>query len=191
MKSLVFGSSNAGKVLEVEAILGPGWLVKSARDFPGFPEVDEDRDTFEGNAAKKAHAFAEYSGSISLADDSGLVVDALDGRPGVYSARYAPTAEARIEKLLAELKDVPAERRTARFVCVLCLAAPGGVEFFARGTCEGRIGFAPKGAGGFGYDPVFLLPDGRSMAELSRDEKSTISHRGVAFREMKKVLERL
>ena len=191
MKTLVFGSSNHGKVLELEALLGPAWLVKSAAEFPGLGEVEEDRDTFEGNAAKKAHAFADHSGSIALADDSGLVVDALDGRPGVYSARYAPTAEERIRKLLGELAGVPEEKRTARFVCVLCLAAPGGVEFFARGTCEGRIGLDPRGTGGFGYDPVFLLPDGRSMAELSRDEKSAISHRGAAFREMKKVLDRL
>lgn len=191
MKSIVFASSNAGKVAELEALLGRGWMVKSAKDFPNFPEVDEDRDTFEGNAAKKAHAFAQHSGSIALADDSGLVVDALGGRPGVYSARYAPTEPERIVKLLGELKDVPEEKRTARFVCVLCLASPDGAEFFARGTCEGTIGFERKGDGGFGYDPVFVLPSGLTMSELTRDQKSAISHRGMAFREMKGLLDRL
>jgi XTP/dITP diphosphohydrolase len=184
MKTLVFASSNAGKIKELQALLGEDWVVKSAKDFPEIPEVDEDADTFEGNSAKKARTFAKATGLWALADDSGLVVDALDGRPGVYSARYAPTEAERIEKLLAELKDVPAEKRTARFVCVLCLASPGGEEFFTRGTCEGAIGFERKGTHGFGYDPVFLLPGGKTMSELPRDEKSALSHRGHAFRAM-------
>lgn len=180
MKTLVFASGNAGKVKELEGLLGAGWTVKSAKDFPELPDVVEDADTFEGNAAKKAHTFAKATGTWAVADDSGLVVDALGGAPGVYSARYAPTESERIDRLLGALTGV--EQRSARFVCVLCLAAPDGREFFARGTCEGTIGFERKGNGGFGYDPVFMLPSGKSMAELTKDEKSAISHRGNAFR---------
>lgn len=180
MRTLVFASGNAGKVKELEGLLGAGWTVKSAKDFPALPDVVEDADTFEGNAAKKAHTFAKATGTWAVADDSGLVVDALGGAPGVYSARYAPTESERIDRLLGALTGV--EQRSARFVCVLCLAAPDGREFFARGTCEGTIGFERKGNGGFGYDPVFMLPSGKSMAELTKDEKSAISHRGNAFR---------
>jgi XTP/dITP diphosphohydrolase len=188
MRQVVFASSNAGKIKELQALLGEGWVVKSAKDFPSIPEVDEDRDTFEGNSAKKAHAFAKATGLWALADDSGLVVDALDGRPGVWSARYAPTEAERIDKLLGELKDVPPGRRTARFMCVLCLASPSGEEHFTTGTCEGSIGFERKGEHGFGYDPVFVLPGGKTMSELTRDEKSALSHRGHAFRAMLPVL---
>ena len=181
MRQVVFASSNAGKIKELQALLGEGWVVKSAADFPQIPEVLEDADSFEGNSAKKAHTFAKATGLWALADDSGLVVDALEGRPGVYSARYAPTEAERIDKLLAELKTVPAPR-TARFKCVLCLASAAGEAFFAEGTCEGVIGFECKGSQGFGYDPVFVLSNGKTMSELSRDEKSAISHRGQAFR---------
>jgi XTP/dITP diphosphohydrolase len=191
MRTLVFASSNKGKIAELQALLGDGWLVKSAKDFPEIPEVDEDRDSFEGNSAKKAHTFAKATGLWALADDSGLVVDALDGRPGVYSARYAPTEPERITKLLAELQGVPVEKRTARFKCVLCLAQPDGSERFTTGTCEGTIGFAPAGTHGFGYDPIFVLPGGKTMSELTRDEKSALSHRGHAFRAMLPVLESL
>jgi len=191
MRTLVFASSNAGKIAELKALLGDAWLVKSAADFPSIPEVDEDRDTFEGNAAKKAHTFAKATGAWALADDSGLEVDALGGRPGVYSARYAPTVEERNQKLLGELQGVADPQRTARFRCVLCLAFPDGSERLTSGVCEGRIGHAPKGTHGFGYDPIFVLPSGKTMAELTRDEKSALSHRGAAFRQMKAVLEEL
>ena len=183
MRQVVFASSNAGKIKELQALLGEGWVVKSAADFPQIPEVVEDADSFEGNSAKKARTFAKATGLWALADDSGLVVDALGGRPGVYSARYAPTESERIDKLLSELKDVAAPR-TARFKCVLCLASPAGQEFFSAGACEGVIGFERKGSQGFGYDPVFVLPNGKTMSELSRDEKSALSHRGEAFRAM-------
>jgi XTP/dITP diphosphohydrolase len=184
MREVVFASSNAGKIKELQALLGEGWIVKSAKDFPHVPEVVEDADTFEGNSARKAHAFAKATGLWALADDSGLEVDALGGRPGVYSARYAPTEPERIEKLLQELASVPAQKRTARFKCVLCLASPSGAEHFTTGTCEGGIGFEPKGTHGFGYDPIFVLPSGKTMSELTRDEKSALSHRGHAFRSM-------
>lgn len=184
MRTVVFASSNAGKIKELRALLGEGFSVKSAQDFPEIPEVLEDADTFEGNSAKKARTFAKATGLWALADDSGLVVDALDGRPGVYSARYAPTEPERIQKLLGELQDVPPEKRTARFVCVLCLASPAGEERFTRGTCEGAIGLTPKGAHGFGYDPVFELPNGKTMSELTGEQKSALSHRGHALRAM-------
>jgi XTP/dITP diphosphohydrolase len=182
LQTLVFATGNAGKLKELEALLGDEWRVKSAKDFPEIAEVIEDADTFEGNAAKKAHAFAKATGLPALADDSGLVVDALGGAPGVYSARYAPTESERIDKLLGAMNGKT--ERTARFVCVLCLARPDGTEIFARGTCEGVIGTERRGANGFGYDPVFMMPSGKSMAELTRDEKSAVSHRGNAFRLM-------
>lgn len=186
---IVFASSNRGKADEVRALLGSSWVVKTAADFPHLPEVDEDRDTFEGNASKKAHAFARALKHWALADDSGLCVDALGGRPGVHSARYAPTDGERITRLLKELEGVAS--RSARFECALCLAGPDGQEHLTRGRCEGGIGFVPRGTHGFGYDPIFLMPDGRTLAELSRDEKSAVSHRGAAFRQMAAHLERL
>lgn len=184
MPQLVFASANQGKVKEVVALLGPSWRVRSAADFPQLAEVVEDADTFEGNAAKKARAFAEATGLWALADDSGLVVDALGGRPGVWSARYAPDDAQRIAKLLRELDGVPVGLRSARFVCALCLCSPQGEAIFTQGTCEGAIGFAPKGEHGFGYDPIFVLPSGATMSELGREEKSAVSHRGNAFRSM-------
>jgi XTP/dITP diphosphohydrolase len=190
-RTLVFGSTNAGKVGELRALLGQRWVVKTAADFPHLPDVEEDRDTFEGNAAKKAHAFASALGLWALADDSGLCVDALQGRPGVHSARYGPDAAARNARLLGELQGVPEALRTARFECALCLAGPGGEEQLTRGTCEGRIGWSPLGSNGFGYDPIFVFADGRTLAELSGEEKSQVSHRGAAFRAMLPHLERL
>ena len=191
MKSLVFASTNKGKVGELSLLLGPGWTVRSAAEFPSLPEVDEDRDTFEGNATKKAQTFAAALGGWALADDSGLCVDALGGRPGVFSARYGANDDERMTKLVRELDGVPVERRTARFVCVLALAGPTGELQLTRGTCDGHIGFTRKGTHGFGYDPLFHFADGRSLAELTAEQKSTISHRGAAFREMVPHLERL
>jgi len=181
-RTLVFATTNPGKLKELRALVGDSVRVLSAADVPNAPEVEEDAPTFEGNARKKALEWARATGEWALADDSGLCVDALDGRPGVRSARYAPTEAERNQRLLGELASVPAERRTARFVCALCLAAPDGTTEVAEGTCEGRIGDAPRGTNGFGYDPCFVLPDGRTMAELTRDEKSALSHRGAAFR---------
>ncbi len=179
--TLVFATTNAGKLVELQALVGDHFSLKSAADFPDVPEVDEDQPTFEGNAVKKALTYARATKHWALADDSGLCVDALGGAPGVHSARYAPTADERIDKLLGALDGVGEAQRTARFVCVLCLASPSGETLCVRGECEGRIGLRRVGTGGFGYDPVFLLPSGRSMAELTRDEKSAVSHRGKAF----------
>jgi XTP/dITP diphosphohydrolase len=142
----------------------------------------------------KALRFAEASGLVTLADDSGLEVDALNGRPGLFSARYAGadrTDAERVEALLAELRDVPDERRGARFRAAIAIAAPDGRVETVEGTVEGRIAHEPRGANGFGYDPVFLLSDrGLTTAELPADEKHAISHRGVAARKARAVLER-
>ncbi len=191
MKSIVFASTNQGKIRELRTLLGPGWQVRSAADFPAVPEVDEDRDTFEGNATKKAQAFASALRVWALADDSGLSVDALGGRPGVFSARYGRDDDERISRLVGELEGVPLAQRTARFVCVLALAGPEGQLQLTRGACEGTIGHQRRGTNGFGYDPIFELADGRSLAELSTEEKSAISHRGAAFRLMVPLLEEL
>lgn len=152
--------------------------------FPDVPEVEEDGATFEANALKKARAYAAVTGRPVLAEDSGLAVDALGGAPGVHSARWVPgTDQDRNAALLARLEGVPDAARTARYVSVIALRAPDGRERVFRGALEGRIARAPRGSGGFGYDPIFLLPDGRTAAELTRDEKNAISHRGQALRQ--------
>lgn len=190
---LLFATRNTGKVAELQHLMGDLVEVLSLNDFPGVPEVEEDADTFEGNAAKKAHVAAKVSGVPALADDSGLCVDALGGEPGVQSARYAPGSDVdRYRKLLHVLEQVPKERRGAAFKSVLCLAFPDGRTWFAEGEVRGRIAFGPKGAHGFGYDPVFEVDDaGTTMAELTREQKSAISHRGAAFRALRPTLELL
>ncbi len=190
---LLFATRNQGKVAELRALVGDLVEVVSLDDVPGVPEVEEDGATFADNARKKAVASAEATGLPSLADDSGLCVDALDGRPGVLSARYAPGDDRdRYLKLLRDLDGVPPEKRGAAFRCVLCLAFPDGRTVFADGECRGRIAQAQEGEGGFGYDPVFEVePGGRTMAQLTRDEKSAISHRGCAFRALRPRLEAL
>lgn len=159
------------------------------------PEIEEDGATFEENAVKKASITAKITGYICLADDSGLMVDALDGRPGVYSARFAgekATDEQNNLKLLKMLADIPEDRRTARFVCVIAICTPEGETFTVRGECEGKIAFAPRGDKGFGYDPLFI-PEGynATFAELDAGEKSRISHRGKALAKAVAVIKEL
>lgn len=190
---MLVATRNAGKVAEIAAITAPlGYRVLSAADVPGLPEVDETGMTFSENARLKALSAAAHAGVLTLADDSGLEVDALGGRPGVYSARFAgegATDEANNARLLDELRGVPPERRGARYVCVIALAAPdgaGGAQVLGefRGELEGRIADGPRGAGGFGYDPLMELPElGRTVAELSMAEKNEISHRARALRQ--------
>ena len=184
---LLFATSNAGKLRELRGLVGDAVEVVSLQDLPPIPEPVEDGATFEANAEKKARAYARASGLPALADDSGLCVDALGGRPGVHSARYAEGNDrARYEKLLGELTGVEEARRTAAFVCALCLARPeGGPVVIEVGRCEGRIGQTPRGSHGFGYDPVFLLSGERTMAELTSEEKAGVSHRGRAFQKMR------
>jgi XTP/dITP diphosphohydrolase len=189
---LVFATRNPGKLAELRELVG-GRLEVLSLDEVWAPEVDEDGETFEENACKKAKACARATGLPSLADDSGLCVDALGGAPGVLSARYAgPDDRARWEKLLEALRSVPDDRRGAAFRCALCLALPDGRTFVSHGECRGSIGHQARGEHGFGYDPVFELEwGGRVMAELSREEKARVSHRGQAFREMAPRLEAL
>ena len=187
---LVIATRNRKKVEEISRILqGIPVALYTLDDFPGCPEIEEDADTFEGNAVKKAAAVARYSGKPAVADDSGLEVYALNGAPGVYSARYAGSGaddRKNLEKLLAELQGVEEGKRGARFVCCVALAFPDGrVETFV-GFSEGRIGKDPKGFSGFGYDPVFY-PKGHNttFAEMSADEKDALSHRGAALRKLR------
>lgn len=193
MPAILFATTNPHKVEELRAILAPlGYEVRPLDSLARVPvEPDEDQDTFEGNARLKALYYARETGEVSLAEDSGLEVDALDGAPGVRSARYAEISGTRAEKdrannakLLRELAGVPPERRTARFVCALCLATPDGhILAEARGTYDGVIADAPRGENGFGYDPLLFLPDaGLTSAELTPFAKNARSHRGRAAR---------
>lgn len=180
---LVIATKNAGKLREVAATLdGCGIELFSLADFPDMPEPDENSPTFIGNALIKSRAVAAHTGLAALADDSGLEVDALDGAPGVRSARFAPDDKSRISRLLELMKDVDDERRTARFVCALALVRPDGFEWTTVGTCEGMITRAPSGANGFGYDPIFRYPPlDATFAEIPGDVKNKVSHRGKAI----------
>lgn len=183
MRRLVIATKNRGKLREVKAVLaGLPYEIVSLEAYPDAPDVEETGATFEQNAVLKAAEYARHTGELTLADDSGLVVDALDGAPGVLSSRFAPTDVERNAKLLDLMKDVPNDRRSARFVCVIAIAEPGGGVKTCEGRVEGIIARESRGTNGFGYDPVFYLPDiGKTMAELSRDEKNAISHRGRAL----------
>ncbi|MBN1477583.1 RdgB/HAM1 family non-canonical purine NTP pyrophosphatase [Candidatus Sumerlaeota bacterium] len=180
---LLIATQNAGKIRELEAILAPlGVTLSTPEEFLEVPEAIEDGETFEENALKKARHWFMATGLPTLADDSGLMVDALDGEPGVRSARYAPTVEERNAKLLAALEGILPERRTARFVCVAVFIRGHGDEVIRRGTCEGRIHSEPRGDGGFGYDPIFWVEGhGCTMAELPAQVKNQISHRARAL----------
>lgn len=194
MMHLVIATRNKGKILEINALLaGLVETISSAGDYAGFPETVEDGATFAENALKKAREAAHYTGRPALADDSGLVVDALNGRPGVFSARFAgddANDGANNARLLEECRDVPDALRQAAFVCVLAFVTPDGVEQLFSGTVTGRILTEPRGEGGFGYDPLFLV-DGfeRSMAELGLAEKNSVSHRARAFMKFRDYLE--
>lgn len=201
-KTILVATTNPGKVRELRAMLGDRVAWKSLADFPGIDEVPEDGETFAENARKKALGYAQATGLWTLADDSGLVVDALGGAPGVNSARFSgqraagadrKTVDRRnMDRLLSLLEGTAMEKRMARFVCCLCLAGPGEVLIETRGTVEGLIAEAPAGTGGFGYDPVFLVPGlGRTVAQLGDGEKNAISHRGNAIRELVPLLEAL
>ncbi len=189
---LLVATTNPGKLAEIQAAFKdlPVEII-SLVDLGAWPEVVEDGVTFEENALKKARTLAHFSGRITLADDSGLVVDALGGAPGVLSARYGGQEgdDARNnEKLLDALADVPDDKRGARFVCVLALCTPGSIgkrEWIFREECEGRIAYALKGKNGFGYDPLFFFPPfDKTFGEIDRKTKGTVSHRGKALRKL-------
>jgi XTP/dITP diphosphohydrolase len=190
---ILLATRNSDKVRELTALLGDlGLRIRTLADFPTAPEVEEDGETCEANALKKARAIASATGLLSVADDTGLEVDALGGRPGVFAARYAgegATYEDNCRKLIKELDGVPQARRTARFVTVAALAMPGGETRVATGTLAGVIAEACAGSQGFGYDPVFFVPDlGRTLAELTAEEKNRVSHRAKAFMNLRAVL---
>lgn len=193
MIELVVATRNPGKVREIAAALeGLDLALRALQDFPEAPEIVEDGQTFLDNALKKARAVARHTHRYALADDSGLRADALSGAPGVFSARYAgagATDEMNNRKLLAALKEVPPEKRTARFACVIAVAAPDGRTLTVEGTCEGVILSAPRGNLGFGYDPLFLFPPlNQTFSELPIAEKLQVSHRGRALSELRKKL---
>ena len=193
IKEILLATRNSDKVRELAALLGDlGIRIRTLADFPTAPEVEEDGETCEANALKKARAIASATGLLSVADDTGLEVDALGGRPGVFAARYAgegATYEDNCRKLIKELYGVPQARRTARFVTVAALAMPRGETRVATGTLVGIIAEASVGMQGFGYDPVFFVPElGRTLAELTAEEKNRISHRAKAFRAMADIL---
>jgi XTP/dITP diphosphohydrolase len=193
---VVIGTRNAKKLREIQQILeGLRVELRTLRDYPDAPEVEETGATFEENAIRKATALADALGEWVMADDSGLEVEALGGRPGVMSARYAGADQddaRNIVRVLAEMKDIPPSRRAARFRCVIALAAPGRLLFTARGMCAGRLISAPRGENGFGYDPIFLFPEfGKTFAELESPVKHQVSHRGRALRNFRDRLESL
>ncbi len=188
---IVLATRNKKKIEEIERITADlAVTILSLEDFPQCPETVEDRDTFEGNAVKKASEVCRCTGKPALADDSGLEVEALGGAPGVYSARYAGGTGGgndvkNYEKVLVELKSVPDDKRGAQFVCCMALAFPDGTVKTFFGYVKGRIGREPKGKTGFGYDPVFI-PEGhnRTFAEMPGEEKDSLSHRGKAIEKL-------
>lgn len=192
--NFVVATSNKGKLKEIIEILKPFCFeVKSMAEIGFYDDIEENGSSFEENALIKARTIAkEVDNAIVMADDSGLEVDFLNGAPGIYSARYAgenATDSMKINKLLKELDNIEYEKRTARFVCAIAVVFPDGREFTVRGTCEGIITFEPRGANGFGYDPIFFIPQfNKTISEINSSEKNSISHRGNALKEMVKKL---
>ncbi|MGH2733107.1 MAG: RdgB/HAM1 family non-canonical purine NTP pyrophosphatase [Actinomycetota bacterium] len=192
---VVLASTNPGKIAEVSKILGEMSIRLLTREaFEDWPEIEETGASYLENALIKAHALLAFTGRPALADDSGIEVDVLGGRPGVRSARFAgpgATDEENNRRLISLLKAIPPELRSARYRCVAAMVFPDGTELAGVGACEGRIGFSPRGCGGFGYDPWFIpAGDARTMAELRPEEKHAISHRGKALRGLASLLGR-
>ena len=192
MNKIVVGSRNSGKIREIQAVLADLPYCVTGLSDQTIPDAEETGTTFQENAILKARYYCQHTGEYCLADDSGLEVDALDGAPGVYSARYAgeqASDEENNQKLLSALTGIPMQRRTARFRSVLALAGPDGSLMLAEGVCEGIVLFEAWGTGGFGYDPLFLMPDQRkTLAEMTLAEKNLASHRGNALRAFKQQL---
>ena len=197
---ILVATTNPGKIAELRAMLEADVKWLSLADFSDIAEVPEDGLTFVENACKKAIGYAKATGLWTIADDSGLVIDALDGEPGVKSARFAGVkSEDRklidrqnSEKVLKLLGGVPREKRTARFVCCLCLASPERILIETQGTLDGFINDRPVGENGFGYDPIFFVPRlNKTVAQLCREEKNAISHRGNAIRKLRPLLDKL
>ena len=195
MRAVVLGTRNQGKLNEFKALFSKEALIlHSWKDFDHTFLVNEDGKTFWENALKKAEITTRITGEVSVADDSGLEVDAISGRPGIFSARYAgPEASdgENITKVLGELRGVPSSQRGARFVCVLVIFAPDGRWEWVEGECRGVITDSPRGQSGFGYDPIFLVPElGKTFAELDQEEKNRISHRAQAVNKLRPLLKK-
>ena len=196
IKEIVLATRNPDKGREVAALLGDLDIkIRTLAEFPDAPEVEEDGETCEANAIKKAVAAAKHTGLTAVADDTGLYVDALGGKPGAHAARYAgegASYEDNWRKLLKEMEEVPEGHRWARFITVAAVATPSGEVETAEGVLEGSITEEPTGQGGFGYDPVFLVPQlAKTLAELTPGEKNLISHRAHAFAKAKAILRRM
>ena len=191
---IIIATHNKHKLQEMSRILSPmGYEVVTDRDLGiELTDAEENGETFLDNARIKAESGCRESGLPCIADDSGLCVDALDGAPGVFSARYSGVHgddDGNNRKLLSELEGIPTEKRTAHFACAICVSFPDGSEVTATGKCEGYIGYEKKGTNGFGYDPLFMVGD-RSLAEMTAEEKDAISHRGNALKALKEKLGR-
>jgi XTP/dITP diphosphohydrolase len=190
---IIVATKNRGKIREIrKALRGLGLKIYSLNDFLDVPEIMEDGKTFTENALKKAGFYSKYFGKLTIADDSGLEVDVLKGWPGIYSARYAGEGASNRknnQKLLREMEGIRISKRGARFKCVLAMVSTDGKEAVVEGSCRGRIGFREMGRKGFGYDPIFVLPQyGKTMAQLTLEEKNRVSHRGKALRKLKKII---
>ncbi|MBS4173738.1 XTP/dITP diphosphatase [Bacillus sp. FJAT-49736] len=188
-KEIIIATKNKGKAKEFERLFAPYHIrVLTLLDFPDVSDIEETGNTFEENALLKAEAISKQFHTMVISDDSGLVIDALNGRPGVFSARFAgenKDDEANINKVLSELKDVPQENRTARFYCAIALAIPDEKTITVSGVCEGEILKEKRGTNGFGYDPIFFIKEkGLTMAELSSEEKNKLSHRAKAIQKL-------
>lgn len=194
MKEIIIATKNKGKAKEFTELFGPlGFKVKTLLDYPDAPDIEETGKTFTENALLKAQGIAKLYQKIVIADDSGLVIDALNGRPGVYSARYAgeeKNDKANIQKVLSEMKDIPQDRRTAHFHCTLALVQLGTAPITVDGICEGLILTEKRGNNGFGYDPIFYVSQlDKTMAEMTPEEKNKISHRGNAIRALYEIIQ--
>ena len=192
-KEVVIATRNLGKLREMGAILASLSLkLRSLKDFPEIPDVVEDGATFSENAGKKARTVAHLTGRLTIADDSGLCVDALQGRPGIFSSRFAGDEASDREKyqeLLDEMTGVPEGQRGAEFICVMAIVSPEGEMQTVEGKCRGRITFTPQGKHGFGFDPIFFVPEfGKTMAELEPEVKNQISHRAQALKKLTLIL---
>ena len=186
MLEILIATNNLGKVKEIKDILSSHKIkILTMKDFPHLPKIEEDGKTYQENAFKKARKISDYTGKICLADDSGLEIEYLKGKPGIYSSRWGNSDEERINKVLKLLENIPINKRSAKFVCAAVLVFPDGKTYMVKEECNGSIEFKPKGEHGFGYDPIFLVPEyNKTFAELGDKIKNRISHRGKAIRSM-------
>lgn len=193
MLEILLATNNFGKVKEIKDILNSTDVkILTMKDFPNLQKVEEDGKNYQENAFKKASKISKHTGKICLADDSGLEIDYLKGEPGIYSSRWGTTDEERIKKVLKLLKNVPKNERKAKFVCAAVLLFPNGKIYNVKEECKGSISFNPKGEYGFGYDPIFLIPEyNKTFAELGDKVKNRISHRGKAMRRMIEIIKEI